>query len=105
MDINAAINQLGLNANTYKLTQSVPPHTITEWSGPDAQPTDAELEAAWVLCQAQEYKAKRAPEYPSVADLADGLYWASKGNSAKLNEYYAACDAVKAKYPKTGGAA
>ena len=44
MDINAAIDQLGLNANNYKLTQSVPPHTIVEWNGPDAQPTQAELD-------------------------------------------------------------
>jgi hypothetical protein len=51
------------------------------------------------------YQRQRAPEYPSAADLADGLYWASKGDSAKLDEYYSACDAVKAKYPKTGGAA
>lgn len=54
---------------------------------------------------ATAYQRQRAPEYPSAADLADGLYWASKGDSAKLDEYYAACDAVKAKYPKTGGAA
>lgn len=47
MDINLAIDYLGLNANTYKLTQSVPPHTIVEWSGPDAQPTDAELQTAY----------------------------------------------------------
>jgi len=100
MDINAAINQLGLNANTYRLTQSVPPHTIVQWNGPDDQPTDAELEAAWVLCQAQEYKAKRAPEYPPAADLADGLYWASKGDNTKLTEYYEACEAIKTKYPK-----
>lgn len=102
MDINAAIDQLGLNANTYRLTQSVPPHSIVEWNGPDAQPTDAELEAAWVLCQEQEYKYKRASEYPPAADLADGLYWASKGDDIKLTEYYAACEAVKIKYPKGG---
>ena len=47
MDIYLAIDYLGLNANTYKLTQSVPPHTIVEWSGPDAQPTDAELQTAY----------------------------------------------------------
>ena len=102
MDINLVIEQLGLGANSYKLTQSTPPHTITEWNGPDAQPTNAELEAAWVLCQAQEYKAKRAAEYPSTADLADGLYWASKGDNTKLTEYYEACEAVKTKYPKGG---
>ena len=47
MDINLAIGYLGLNANTYKLTQSVPPHTIVEWNGPDAQPTEAELQTAY----------------------------------------------------------
>ena len=47
MDINLAIDHLGLNANSYKLTQSVPPHSIVEWNGPDAQPTEAELQAAY----------------------------------------------------------
>ena len=47
MDINVAIDHLGLNANSYKLTQSMPPHSIVEWNGPDAQPTEAELQAAY----------------------------------------------------------
>ena len=47
MDINIAIDHLGLNRNSYKLTQSVPPHSIVEWNGPDAQPTEAELQAAY----------------------------------------------------------
>jgi len=47
MDINLAIDHLGLNANRYKLTQSVPPHSIVEWNGPDPQPTEAELQAAY----------------------------------------------------------
>jgi len=47
MDINIAIDHLGLNANSYKLTQSVPPHSIVEWNGPDPQPTEAELQAAY----------------------------------------------------------
>ena len=47
MDINLAIDHLGLNRNSYKLTQSVPPHSIVEWNGPDAQPTEAELQAAY----------------------------------------------------------
>lgn len=55
MDINLAIDHLGLNANSYKLTQSVPPHSIVEWYGPDPQPTEAELEAAW-----QEHLAEQA---------------------------------------------
>ena len=49
---------------------------------------------------ATEYQRQRRPEYPSMVDLADALYWNSTGDSTKLDEYYAACAAVKAKYPK-----
>jgi len=51
---------------------------------------------------ATAYQRQRALEYPPAADLADGLYWASKGDNTKLTEYYEACEAVKAKYPKGG---
>jgi len=51
---------------------------------------------------ATAYQRQRAPEYPPAADLADGLYWASKGDNTKLTEYYEACEAVKTKYPKGG---
>ena len=47
MDINIAVNHLGLNANSYRLTQSVPPHSIVEWDGPDPQPSEAELQTAY----------------------------------------------------------
>ena len=46
------------------------------------------------------YQRQRQPEYPPLADLADALYWASTGDSSKLDAYYKACEAVKAKYPK-----
>jgi hypothetical protein len=49
---------------------------------------------------ATEYQRQRAPEYPDLKQLADGLYWASRGDTTKLDEYYAVCEAVKAKYPK-----
>jgi hypothetical protein len=50
MDINYCIDYLELNANSYKLDQSNPPHKITYWdnANPDKQPTDAELKTAWV---------------------------------------------------------
>ena len=47
MDIIKAVNYLGLNVDQIRLTQSVPPHSIVEWSGPDPQPTEAELQAAY----------------------------------------------------------
>ena len=57
----------------------------------------AELQAAE---DAVAYKQQRQPEYPSLATLADALYWSNQGDNTKLDEYYAACAAVKAKYPK-----
>jgi len=49
-DIYMAVEKLGKNANFFKLSQSVPPHTITYWdsSNSDSQPTDDELNAAWI---------------------------------------------------------
>ena len=49
---------------------------------------------------ANEYKYLRAPEYPPLTDLADAMYWSSQGDNTKLEAYYAACEAVKNKYPK-----
>lgn len=75
----------------------------------DADGNKIELDQALVDAAAAEiaaelaatkYQRQRAPEYPDLKQLADGLYWASRGDSTKLDEYYAACEAVKAKYPK-----
>ena len=49
---------------------------------------------------ATQYQRDRAPEYPSLATFADAYYWAQKGDNTKMDEYVAACDAVKTKYPK-----
>jgi hypothetical protein len=35
-----------------------------------------------------------------LSEFADAMYWASKGDQAKLDAYYAACEAVKIAYPK-----
>lgn len=47
--------------------------------------------------QAEEYKFKRAAEYPSVTEYLDGIV---KGDQAQIDKYIADCLAVKAKYPK-----
>jgi len=49
---------------------------------------------------ATAYQRNRQREYPSLATLADALYWSNQGDNTKLDEYYAAVSAVKAKYPK-----
>ncbi|MFZ9617846.1 MAG: hypothetical protein ACO29Y_05980 [Holophagaceae bacterium] len=76
-----------------------------EWNDPiQTQPTEAEIQAEIVRLQAdydsKQYQRDRRPEYPDLAVLADALYWSNQGDNTKLDEYYAACAAVKAKYPK-----
>jgi hypothetical protein len=65
------------------------------------QPTDAEIEAEVARLQAdyeaKQYQRDRAAEYPSVNDYLDGIV---KGDQAQIDAYIAACQAVKAKYPK-----
>lgn len=56
---------------------------------------DMEAVNAWVDPEA--YKAQRAAEYPPIADYVDGVV---KGDQAQIDAYIAACQAVKAKYPK-----
>ena len=46
------------------------------------------------------YKATRKALYPEIGELADALYWNSKGDSSKLTAYYAACEKVKSDNPK-----
>ena len=70
---------------------------------PDCTPiTDAEADAirAAALAAAQTamtYADKRAAEYPPITDYIDGVV---KGDQAQIDAYIAACQAVKAKYPK-----
>lgn len=68
------------------------------------KPTKEEIEAEIQLLQAEydskEYQRLREPEYPDLKELADALYWNSKGDETKMNEYIAKCEEVKNKYPK-----
>jgi hypothetical protein len=64
--------------------------------------TDAEADAIRAVNQqaafnALTYAQKRAAEYPSFIDYLDGVV---KGDQAQIDAYIAACQAVKAKYPK-----
>ena len=59
----------------------------------------AELAAEWDS-KYIEVGIKRKGEYPPLEDFADAMYWNSKGDDTKLTAYYAACEAVKTKYPK-----
>ena len=56
-----------------------------------------DLSAAEALVAANAYKDQRASEYPPITDYLDGVV---KGDQAQIDAYIAACQAVKAKYPK-----
>jgi hypothetical protein len=80
--------------------------TNLNWNlnNPDSPPTVAEIEAMAVICQqdynANVYKKERERNYPPLGDLADALYWQSKGDETKLTAYLAAVEAVKNAIPK-----
>jgi hypothetical protein len=100
MDINTAIDHLGLNANSYKLTQSVPPHSIVEWNGPDPQPTEAELEAAYTAAIAElaleQAKQQRATAYRNEADP---LFFKAQRGEATIEEWQLKVAEIRSLYP------
>ena len=49
---------------------------------------------------ATEYQRQRAPKYPPIQEFVDAYYWAQKGDNTLMDAYVAACDKVKADYPK-----
>ena len=61
----------------------------------DSARTTLDAEAAAIA-----YQSIRQPLYPSLGDFADAMYWNSKGDSTKLEAYYAACEKVKTDNPK-----
>lgn len=70
----------------------------------EAEARDAAAEPLNVLTpqdiaayEATQYQRNRVAEYPPFADYLDGVV---KGDQAQIDAYIAACQAVKAKYPK-----
>jgi len=100
MDINICIDRLGLNSNTYKLNQSNPPHSFTEWTGNDPQPTEAELTVAWNDYQAEqastEYARARATEYAALNQFE--MQFDDQQNNTTT--WVDAINDIKARFPK-----
>jgi hypothetical protein len=57
-------------------------------------------DAVQAYVAAHAYIAKRAAEYPTLADFADAYYWSQNGDNTKMTAYLEKCDEVKSKYPK-----
>lgn len=100
MDINIAIHHLGLNSNRYKLSQSIPPHSIVEWDGPDPQPTESELESAYTAAIAEmaleQSKQNRAVAYRNESDP---LFFKYQRGEVTKEEWEAKVEEIRVRYP------
>jgi hypothetical protein len=64
---------------------------------PSVDEINAEVARLQSEYQANQYQRDRAAEYPDFKDYLDGIV---KGDTAQVQAYIDACNAVKAKYPK-----
>jgi hypothetical protein len=64
---------------------------------PSKELIDAELVRLQAEYDSKQYQRDRAAEYPDFKDYLDGIV---KGDTAQVQAYIDACNAVKAKYPK-----
>jgi hypothetical protein len=97
--VGAAISSIRPNASYCMQTAD---YSTLDWQDESQEkPTEQEflaaLSAARADYDAKQYQRDRAAEYPPVADYLDGIV---KGDQAQIDAYIAACQAVKAKYPK-----
>ena len=73
-------------------------------SGNSVSLEQSKIDSARVTLNAEAaaiaYQSVRQTLYPSLVDFADAMYWNSKGDSTKLEAYYAACEKVKSDNPK-----
>lgn len=97
--IDKALMSLRPNAQWTMIGES---YSNIEWLDQEqTKPTEAEVNAEVARLQAEyaanQYKRNRAKEYPDFKDYLDGIV---KGDTAQVQAYIDACNAVKAKYPK-----
>ena len=69
----------------------------TNTLAPTLEEVNAEINRIIAEDAASEYQRLRAAEYPPITDYLDAIV---KGDQAQIDAYIAACQAVKAKYPK-----
>lgn len=92
---------MNLDINKYEAIYKLYPQVVVIRDDKAYDSNDNEVTYDAVAVQAyaesQAYIAKRAAEYPPITDYLDGIV---KGDQAQIDAYIAACQAVKAKYPK-----
>lgn len=98
-------DKFSLPENGTKVTPpEVPPGNIlfweNEWKLIDYKYKNKPSNISFEEWDRTEYERLRANEYPPLVNLADALYWNSRGDSSHLESYFDACEEVKNKYPK-----
>jgi hypothetical protein len=58
------------------------------------------IKTEWAYNDNISWEVNRLAEYPPIVDLADAIYWSSRGDNSKMEMYLSAVEAVKLKYPK-----
>jgi hypothetical protein len=97
-----AINHLAPGAG-WSINNDDPSYETLVWNDnrlDHQKPTEEAILEKIAFIESLEYQEKRSKEYPPLSEFADAMYWASQGDNTKLDTYYAACEAVKLKYPK-----
>lgn len=86
-------------SNDYIITDAYDYDTLV-WNDSTEKPSKEFLENKLDLIKVSQLlvvQQNRAAEYPPITDYIDGVV---KGDQAQIDEYIAACQAVKNKYPK-----
>lgn len=78
----------------------VPPYPGARWHVANQEWVDTRTKDEKNAQQIMDVSDARRSTYPDLAELGDALYWQSKGDNTKMEAYLAACEAVKAQYPK-----
>lgn len=107
---NSAVLAIAASLCGWSKTVDIKPDGTLDWFGETGHPTEQQLLDAMPAAQSKydgllalgyvsdtDYQQKRAAEYPPITDYIDGVV---KGDQAQIDAYIAACQAVKAKYPK-----
>lgn len=72
----------------------------TKWDNKTHKHIDDRTPGEKARDEEREVRYARKAEYPRLEELADAIYWESKGDKTKMKEYLAKVEAVKVKHPK-----
>lgn len=91
-----------ISATTYKVVVTEPKQMTINIGVNDDSELESSIEMAVMgtapTISIKEYIDQRKMAYPPITDYIDGVV---KGDQAQIDAYIAACQAVKAAFPKT----